>query len=107
VVDANGDKVVTLHDEQGRPHTRLVAEIVLETFAGPRPPGHVIRFKDGDRLNCALSNLEWIPAATPGPDESARARAIATRRRADEVRKALEGRLHSDSAELVAEDRLR
>ncbi len=24
VVDASGDKVVTLYDEQGRPHTRLV-----------------------------------------------------------------------------------
>jgi hypothetical protein len=107
VVDANGDKVVTLYDEQGRPHTRLVAQVVLETFVGPRPPGHAVRFKDGDRLNCVVSNLEWAPPATPGPDESARAKAVATRQRADEIRKALEGRLHSDSAELVAEDRLR
>jgi hypothetical protein len=106
VVDTNGDKVVTLNDEQGRPHTRLVAEIVLETFVGPRPAGHVVRFKDGNRLNCDLSNLEWV-AAPAARDERARAKAIATRQRADAIRLTLEGRQHSDSAELVAEDRLR
>jgi hypothetical protein len=106
VVDANGDKVVTLHDEQGRPHTRLVAELILEAFAGPRPPGHVVRFKDGNRLNCELNNLEWAEAPA-AHDEASRARAIATRERADAVRRSLEGRPHSDSAELVAEDRMR
>ena len=40
-------------------------------------------------------------------DQASRARAILTRERADFIRKALEGRRHSDSAELVAEDRLR
>ena len=66
VVDANGDKVVTLYDEQGRTQTRLVAELILEAFVGPRPPGHVVRFKDGNRLNCERTNLEWVAApATP------------------------------------------
>jgi hypothetical protein len=106
VVDSNGDKVITLYDEQGRQHTRLVAEIVLETFVGPRPAGHVIHFKDGNRLNCELSNLEWVAAAA-ARDELARAKAIATRQRADAIRHTLEGRQHSDSAKLVAEDRLR
>jgi hypothetical protein len=106
VVDASGDKVVTITDDQGRRHTRLVAELVLESFAGPRPPGHVVRFKDGNRLNCDLKNLEWVPAPS-GRDEAARARAIATRKRADAIRRSLEGRHHSDSAELVAEDRQR
>jgi hypothetical protein len=105
-VDANGDKVVTLYDEQGRPHTRLVAEIVLETFVGPRPQGHVVRFKDANRLNCELSNLEWISAPTPR-NEAARARVIATLQRAGAMRHSLEGCQHSDSAELAAEDRLR
>jgi hypothetical protein len=105
-VDANGDMVVTLYDEQGRPHTRLVAEIMLETFVGPRPRGHVVRFKDANRLNCELSNLEWVAEPTPR-DESARAKAVATRQRADAMRHSLEGRQHSDSTELVAEDRLR
>jgi hypothetical protein len=106
VVDANGDKVVTIHDERGQPQTRLVAELVLEAFRGPRPPGHIVRFKDGNRLNCELSNLEWA-LATGGRDEAARARATATRQRADAMRQSLEGREHSDSALLVAEDRLR
>ena len=102
----NGDKVVTLYDERGRPQTRLVAELILEAFAGPRPPGHVVCFKDGNRLNCELTNLEWV-ASGPTREESARARAIATRERADAMRRSLEGRPHSDSALLVAEDRLR
>jgi hypothetical protein len=106
IVDAKGDKVVTLFDEQGRPHTRLIAELVLEAFGGPRPPGHVVRFKDGNPLNCELSNLEWV-ASPATRDEAARARAIRTCERADAMRRSLEGRPHSDSAELVAEDRRR
>jgi hypothetical protein len=106
VVDSNGDKVITLNDEQGRPHTLLAAEIMLETLVGPRPAGHVVRFKDGNRLNCELSNLEWV-AAPATRDEVSRAKAIATRHRADAIRLTLEGRQHSDSAELVDEDRLR
>jgi HNH endonuclease len=107
VIDATGDKVVTFYDEKGRPHTRPVAEVVLESFVGPRPPGHVVRFKDGDHLNCAVTNLEWAPVEITRPGDSPRARAIATRQRADAIRKTLEGRPHSDSADLVAEDRLR
>jgi hypothetical protein len=106
IVDANGDKVVTLHDERGRPQTRLLAELTLEAFVGPRPPSSTVRFKDGNRLNCELTNLEWV-AAPATRDEAARARAIATRERADAMRRSLEGRPHSDSALLVAEDRLR
>ena len=106
VIDANGDKVIALHDEQGRSQTRLVAELILEGFVGLRPPGHVVRFKDGNRLNCERANLEWV-AAPSIRDEGARARAIATRERADAMRRTLEGRPHSDSALLVAEDRLR
>ena len=106
VVDANGDKVVTLYNEQGRPQPRLLAELILEAFVGPRPSGHVARFKDGNRLNCQLTNLEWA-AAPATRDVAARARAIATRERADALRRTLEGRQHSDSALLVAEDRLR
>jgi hypothetical protein len=85
VIDAHGDKIVTLIDAHGRPQTRLIAELVLETFRGPRPPGHILKFKDGNRLNCDLANLEWA-AAPAARDEAARAKAIATRERADTVR---------------------
>jgi hypothetical protein len=106
VIDAHGDMIVTLIDSQGRPQTRLIAELVLEAFRGPCPPGQTLKFTDGNRLNCALANLEWAPAAATR-DQAARAKAIATRERADAVRQSLEGRRHSDSAELVSEDRQR
>ena len=106
VIDAHGNKVVTLIDERGRPRTRLIAELVLEAFRDHCPPGHTLKFKDDNRLNCDLANLEW-DAAPATRDEAARAKAIATRERADAVRCSLEGRQHSDSAELVREDRQR
>jgi hypothetical protein len=52
------------------------------------------------------TSVEPVPAPTTR-DEAARARAIATRARADAMRRSLEGRPQSDSAPLVAEDRLR
>lgn len=106
VVNVDGDKVVIIYDERGQPQTRMVAELILEAFAGPRPHGHVLRFKDGNHLNCELTNLEWA-AAPQGRNDAALARAITTRERADAVRRSLEGRVQSDSADLVAEDRLR
>ena len=106
VIDAHGDKIVRLIGEHGRPQSRLIAELVLEAFRGPCPPGHTLRFKDGNRLNCELPNLEWSPAPSTR-DEAARARAIATRERADAVHLSLEGLAHCDGAELVREDRER
>jgi hypothetical protein len=35
--------------------------LVLEAFVGPCPPGHETKFKDGDRTNCTLENLAWVP----------------------------------------------
>jgi hypothetical protein len=64
VVDACGNKLVTLLDDQGRLQTRRVADLVLEAFVGPCPPGHELRFKDGDPLNCDLANLEWVKATS-------------------------------------------
>src|SRR5579871_321224 len=66
VIDANGDKVVTLFDERGHPRARRVAELILEAFVGPCPPGRELRFKDGNHLNCALDNLEWANVLAPG-----------------------------------------
>jgi hypothetical protein len=73
----------------------------------PDPNGPVVvRFKGGNRLVSDPSNLEWTPTEG-GPAAAARASAIVTRQRADSIRQTLEDRRHSDSAELVAEDRLR
>jgi hypothetical protein len=60
VVDTNGDKVVTLYDERGQPQTRLLTELILEAFVGPRPSGHVVHFQDDNRLDCERTNLEWV-----------------------------------------------
>lgn len=54
-----GEIVVELIDKQGSPKTAIVAEMVLETFAGPKPDGAKVHYKDGDKTNCALTNLEW------------------------------------------------
>lgn len=37
--------------------------IVWSQERGPVPKGHKVVFKDGDRLNCDISNLECLPAA--------------------------------------------
>ena len=31
-----------------------------EAVNGKRPPGHLLRFKNGDRMNCSIENLECI-----------------------------------------------
>lgn len=38
---------------------RAVHILVLEAFAGPRPPGMEACHNDGDKRNAALSNLRW------------------------------------------------
>lgn len=39
---------------------RTVHRMNWEKENGPIPPGHVIRFKDGNTMNCAIENLECI-----------------------------------------------
>ena len=48
----------------GKGNGRFVGPLVLETFVGPRPPGHeCCHFPDPDRRNCALANLRWGTSA--------------------------------------------
>jgi hypothetical protein len=49
---------VVLHRD-GRRFWRLVHQLVLEAFVGPRPPGFVACHKDGDRGNNSVGNLRW------------------------------------------------
>jgi hypothetical protein len=42
---------------------RFVHILTWEAENGPVPPGHAVTFKDGNRLNCALDNLELISRA--------------------------------------------
>jgi hypothetical protein len=41
----------------------LLSHYVWEKHKGPIPPKHAIWFKDRDRANCAIENLECIPMA--------------------------------------------
>ena len=49
----------------GPPHRRWqsVHEIIWEEHNGPRPAGHLVVFKDGNRCNFSLDNLELISRA--------------------------------------------
>jgi hypothetical protein len=62
-VMSTGYPMVGLHRD-GKRHGRLVHRLVLEAFVGPCPDGMEACHNDGNRLNCALSNLRWdTPAA--------------------------------------------
>lgn len=44
---------------EGRSFTRLVHQLVLEAFKGPRTKDSISRHLDGNRLNCRVGNLAW------------------------------------------------
>lgn len=48
----------------GRKHTFLLHGLVALTFLGPRPIGMEVNHKDGNKLNAAISNLEYVTAAS-------------------------------------------
>lgn len=58
IVGSRGYLVVNLSCN-GRRTQVFVHKLVLEAFSGPRPKGLEACHNDGDRLNCALSNLRW------------------------------------------------
>jgi transposase len=43
----------------GRLRLYYVASLVLEAWAGPRPAGGLVLFRNGDRQDCRVENLEW------------------------------------------------
>jgi hypothetical protein len=46
---------------RGQKQSVSVRNLVLETFAGPRPPGYIVRHLDGNRTNSRLDNLCYGP----------------------------------------------
>lgn len=55
----NGYLAISMHLNSAQ-KTRLVHQVVLETFVGPCPPGMQTRhFPDADKSNNRLANLEW------------------------------------------------
>jgi len=59
---------VTLRKE-GRPYTRSIHRLVLETYVGPCPSGMQCRHLDGDRNNNYLTNLKWGTGSENAQDE--------------------------------------
>jgi hypothetical protein len=53
-----GYRHVTISIDGGQ-KTVKVHKLVAETFIGPCPAGKEVNHKDGIKLNCALSNLEY------------------------------------------------
>ncbi len=49
----------SLTDHRGR-KTKMVHCLVAASFIGPRPEGHQVNHKDGDKSNNQLSNLEYV-----------------------------------------------
>lgn len=43
--------------EDGGTHARMLGKVVYETFMGCQTNTHDINYLDGDKTNCALSNL--------------------------------------------------
>jgi hypothetical protein len=58
VINSHGRPAIDL-SSGGRRKKRLVQTLVLEAFAGARPPGAVCCHNDGDKLNNRLTNLRW------------------------------------------------
>jgi hypothetical protein len=50
-------------DRVGASNWRALHRILWEETHGPVPPGHLVVFKDGNKLNCVLENLELITLA--------------------------------------------
>ncbi len=55
-----GNKAVMLR-RNGRSDCVLVHNLILEAYAGPKPDGYRAYFKDGNRNNLTVENLEWRP----------------------------------------------
>ncbi len=50
---------VKIYSISPQSRTRRVHQLVLETFVGPCPEGHVAHHKNGIKTDNRLANLEW------------------------------------------------
>ena len=54
---------VAVHGATGR-RRYLVHVLVAELFLGPKPPGHEVNHRDGDKNNNNVANLEYVTPAS-------------------------------------------
>lgn len=75
--------VINLYSNK-KTNVRNLRSIVAEAFIGGRRPGEMTVHKDGDRSNCAASNLAYAPLGLRRPKYTP---GKLTRLQADEIRK--------------------
>lgn len=69
-----GYRLMSLVDDSGKAHGKLVHRLVLEAFVGPCPPGMEACHEDDDPENNALSNLSWDTHAKNMQDKDSKGR---------------------------------
>jgi hypothetical protein len=74
-LDGGGYPKVDL-SKDNKQTTRLIHQLVLETFVGPRPEGYETCHKDGVRSNNALKNLRYDTKSENAYDRSGHDRHI-------------------------------
>ncbi len=65
-IGAGGGYAIISLSQTGRKVSRTVHKIVLEAFIGQAPSNCVAHHLDGNRLNNALDNLQWITRSEHG-----------------------------------------
>lgn len=65
----NGYHCVNVKLDNGKWRTLLVHRLVLEAWRGPCPEFYTAHFKDNDRSNNALTNLEWAFKGSCAPSK--------------------------------------
>ncbi len=63
--EKTGRAMVALKDWRRRRKTFALARLVLDLFRGKRDRGWEPHHRDGDVMNCELSNLRWKKKRTP------------------------------------------
>ena len=58
--DEDGHPLVIIERDNGNALCRRWADVNAEVHLGPRPPGHVVRHKDGNIHNNCSENLEYV-----------------------------------------------
>ena len=56
--------------------TYMVGSLVLTTFVGDRPPGHLVKYKDGNLQNLHLDNILWSKEITQKPEPNTTCKAL-------------------------------